>query len=52
MAQERREASTEGQEGVASNELLPKRVVDLLFDIELLEEMRRKNAGGKPLTLN
>ena len=51
MAQERREVSTEDQEGVAQDELLPQRVVDLLFDIELWREMEGKNAGGKPFLL-
>ena len=55
MAQEGEEGRREGEVGVACNELLPARVVDLLEDLALWREMERKNMAGKspsPLDLN
>ena len=49
MAQEGEEGREGARERMATDELLPARVVDCLFDLALWGEMRRKNAAGKPI---
>ena len=51
MAQEGEEGGERGEAGVAHNELLPARVVEVLEGLVLWNEMKRKNVAGKSFFL-